>query len=64
MSTSANTLSGDPASVRVCAFENASELTGRILPAALFLISGLGKIGSYAAAMQMSSPTAARAGHA
>jgi putative oxidoreductase len=50
MSTSANTLSGDPASVRVRAFENASERTGRILLAALFLISGLGKIGSYAAA--------------
>jgi putative oxidoreductase len=50
MSTSANTLSGDPASVRVRAFENASELTGRILLAALFPISGLGKIGSYAAA--------------
>jgi putative oxidoreductase len=49
MSTSANTLSGDPASVRAPAFQRVSELTGRILLATLFLISGLGKIGSYAA---------------
>ena len=49
MSTSANTLSGDPASVRVPAFQKVSELTGRFLLATLFLISGLGKIGSYAA---------------
>jgi putative oxidoreductase len=56
MSTSANTLSGDPASLRVPAFQKISELTGRILLAALFLISGLGKIGAYAAtASYMSS---------
>ena len=49
MSTSANRLSSDPASVRAPAFQEVSELSGRILLAALFLISGLGKIGSYAA---------------
>jgi len=49
MSTSENALSGDPASVRAPAFQKVSELTGRILLATLFLISGLGKIGSYAA---------------
>jgi len=49
MSTFADTLSGDPASVRTPAFQKVSELTGRILLATLFLISGLGKIGSYAA---------------
>src|SRR5258705_1830426 len=49
MSTSANTSSGDPASVRAAAFQKFSELTGRILLGTLFLISGLGKIGSYAA---------------
>jgi putative oxidoreductase len=56
MSTSANTLSSGPASLRVPAFQKISELTGRILLAALFLISGLGKIGAYAAtASYMSS---------
>ena len=56
MSTSANTLSSEPASLRAPAFQKISELTGRILLAALFLISGLGKIGAYAAtASYMSS---------
>jgi putative oxidoreductase len=56
MSTSANTLSSDPALLKVPAFQKISELTGRILLAALFLISGLGKIGAYAAtASYMSS---------
>ena len=49
MNTSANTLRADPASVRTPAFQSVSELAGRMLLAALFLISGLGKIGSYAA---------------
>ena len=49
MSTSANTLDGVPASASAPAFRKISELTGRLLLAALFLISGLGKIGSYAA---------------
>ena len=49
MSTSANTLSSEPASLRAPAFQKISELIGRILLAALFLISGLGKIGAYAA---------------
>lgn len=50
MSTSANTLIANPASVNPSAFRKVSELTGRILLSAIFLISGLGKIGSYAAA--------------
>ena len=49
MSTSANTLIANPASVNPSAFRKVSELTGRILLSAIFLISGLGKIGSYAA---------------
>ena len=56
MSTTANTLSTDPASVGAPAFQKVAELTGRILLAGIFLLSGLGKIGSYAAtAAYMSS---------
>jgi putative oxidoreductase len=49
MSTSANTSIAAPASVDPSAFLKGTELAGRILLAALFLLSGLGKIGSYAA---------------
>jgi putative oxidoreductase len=49
MSASENTLIADPASTNPSAFRKVSELAGRILLAAVFLISGLGKIGSYAA---------------
>lgn len=49
MNTSANTVITDPASVDSSAFRRVLELTGRVLLAAMFLISGLGKIGSYAA---------------
>jgi len=56
MSTSADTLSRNPASFRTPASPKVTELTGRILLAALFLISGLGKVGGYAAtAAYMSS---------
>jgi putative oxidoreductase len=47
MSTSASTSIAEPASVNSSAFFKGSELAGRILLAALFLLSGLGKIGSY-----------------
>ena len=49
MNTSANSVITAPASVDSSAFRRVLELTGRILLAAMFLISGLGKIGSYAA---------------
>ena len=49
MSASENTLIADPPSTNPSAFRKVSELAGRILLAAVFLISGLGKIGSYAA---------------
>jgi putative oxidoreductase len=49
MSTSADTLTIDPSSVNHSTFRKVSELAGRILLSAIFLISGLGKIGSYAA---------------
>jgi putative oxidoreductase len=49
MSTPADTLSADPTSVNYSTFRKVSELAGRILLSAIFLISGLGKIASYAA---------------
>jgi putative oxidoreductase len=49
MSTSANTSIAVPASVDSSAFRKGTELGGRILLAALFLLSGLGKVGNYAA---------------
>jgi len=49
MGTSANTSITDPVWVNSSAFLKGAELAGRILLAALFLLSGLGKIGSYAA---------------
>ena len=56
MSTSTNTFIADRDSVTASAFRKGSELAGRILLSAMFLISGLGKIGSYAAtAAYMSS---------
>lgn len=56
MSTSASTSIAEPASVNSSAFFKGTELAGRILLAALFLLSGLGKIGSYSAtAAYMSS---------
>lgn len=56
MSTSASTSITDPIWVNSSAFRNGTELAGRILLAALFLLSGLGKIGSYSAtATYMSS---------
>ncbi len=56
MSTSASTSIAEPASVNSSACFKGTELAGRILLAALFLLSGLGKIGSYSAtAAYMSS---------
>jgi len=56
MNTSASTSIAEPASVNSSAFLRGTELAGRILLAALFLLSGLGKIGSYSAtAAYMSS---------
>jgi len=50
MSTSASTSISDPVtSVNSSAFYKGTELAGRTLLAALFLLSGLGKIGSYSA---------------
>ena len=50
MSTSASTSISEPAtSVNSSAFFKGTELAGRILLATLFLLSGLGKIGSYPA---------------
>jgi putative oxidoreductase len=49
MSTSASTSVTDPVWVNSSAFRKGTELAGRILLAMLFLLSGLGKIGSYAA---------------
>src|SRR6266404_6289046 len=50
MSTSASTSISEPAtSVNSSAFYKGTELAGRTLLAALFLLSGLGKIGSYSA---------------
>jgi putative oxidoreductase len=49
MGTSASTSITDPVWVNSSAFLKGAELAGRILLAALFLLSGLGKIGSYAA---------------
>jgi putative oxidoreductase len=49
MGTSATTSTTDPVWVNSAAFRKGTELAGRILLAALFLLSGLGKIGSYAA---------------
>jgi putative oxidoreductase len=47
MGTSASTSITDPVWVNSSAFRKGTELAGRILLAALFLLSGLGKIGSY-----------------
>ena len=56
MSTSTSTSIADPASLNSSAFQKGVEVAGRILLAALFLLSGLGKIGSYTAtAAYMSS---------
>lgn len=56
MSTSASTSIAEPASVNSSAILKGTELAGRILLAALFLLSGFGKIGSYSAtAAYMSS---------
>jgi len=56
MGTSASTSITDPVRVNSSAFRKGTELAGRILLAALFLLSGLGKIGSYSAtAAYMSS---------
>ena len=56
MSTSANPSITDRASPKSIAFWKGTELTGRVLLAALFLLSGVGKIGSYSAtAAYMSS---------
>jgi putative oxidoreductase len=56
MGTSASTSITDPVWVNSSAFRKGTELAGRILLAALFLLSGLGKIGSYSAtAAYMSS---------
>jgi putative oxidoreductase len=56
MNTSASTSIADPASLNFFALQKGVEVAGRILLAALFLLSGLGKIGSYTAtAAYMSS---------
>jgi putative oxidoreductase len=56
MSTSTSTSIADPASLNSFAFQKGVEVAGRILLTALFLLSGLGKIGSYTAtAAYMSS---------
>jgi putative oxidoreductase len=49
MTTSANTLIADPASLNPSTFRKVTELAGRILLSAMFLLSGLGKLGGYAA---------------
>jgi putative oxidoreductase len=49
MSTSPSPSITGRASLKSSAFWKGTELTGRILLAALFLLSGLGKIGSYSA---------------
>lgn len=56
MNTSASTSIAERASVSSSAFLRGTELAARILLATLFLLSGLGKIGSYSAtAAYMSS---------
>ena len=49
MTTSANTLIANPASLNPSTFRKVTELAGRILLSAMFLLSGLGKLGGYAA---------------
>lgn len=55
MSTSAITSAASAAPFELTRLQRASELAGRILLSAMFLISGVGKVGSYAATVDYMS---------
>lgn len=57
MRTSAITSAASATPVELTKLQRASELAGRVLLSAMFLISGLGKIGSYAATVSYMSAT-------